>query len=52
MGKSVAGAVDKLLKGRYKLISYLTSNIKINFRTIKELGVMTEDIKEESLLTV
>ena len=40
VGESVAGATDKLLKGKYKLIPYLTPYIKIKFRTPKELGVM------------
>lgn len=39
-GESVAGATDKLLNGKYKLIPYLTPYIKIKFRTPKELGVI------------
>lgn len=46
-GKIVARAVDKLLQGKYKLIPYITSYIKIKFRTLKSQDNDIEDIRKD-----
>lgn len=46
-GKIVATAIDKLLQGKYKFISYITPYIKIKFRALKSQDNDVEDIRKD-----